>query len=71
MTDQKPAKRVRQPRKPRVQRTAPKPEAVVLRFVGDGSVFQSGIPNRDVVVADNLSDELAELAVATGTHERA
>lgn len=46
------------------------PATVVLRFVGDGSIFQSGIPNRDVTEADNLPDELLGLAVDTGTHER-
>lgn len=52
----------------------PAPDAepvVVARYIGDGTVFQSGIPHeRDITDLDNLSDELIELAVATGTHEK-
>lgn len=72
MTDeQQPAPRA-SVAKARSTATGPKaqPADVVLRYVGDGSVFQSNVPNRDVTVADNLSGELAELAVATGTHKR-
>ena len=50
---------------------SPEAPAVVLRWLGDGSRFHSGVPNRDVTADDNLAPELAELAVASGTHERA
>jgi hypothetical protein len=44
---------------------------VVLRWLGDESVFNSGVPNRDVTTDDQLTPELLELAVAAGTHARA
>jgi hypothetical protein len=45
-------------------------ERPVLSWKGDASVFNSGIPNRDIYPADGLSDELTELAISSGTHER-
>ena len=43
----------------------------LARYVGDGSVYQSGVPHeRDITTDDNLSEELIDLAVETGTHER-
>jgi hypothetical protein len=45
-------------------------ETPVLSWKGDESVFNIGIPNRDIYPADGLSDELLELAVSSGTHEK-
>lgn len=52
------------------KRAKSSPSGLVLRFIGDGSVFQSGVPNRDVTSDDGLTEELIDLAVATGTHVR-
>jgi|GEM_PF-5209884 hypothetical protein len=66
----KPAKRRARARARKPASAKPPAPVVVLRYVGDGTVFQSGIPNRDVTTDDNLTDDLAELAVATGTHQK-
>ena len=42
---------------------------IVLRWLGDETRFTNGIPNRDVTVADALTDEQLTEAVAHGTHE--
>lgn len=49
---------------------SPDPADVVLHWLGDESVFVSGIPNRDITEADALSDEDLKRAVKHGTHEK-
>lgn len=46
------------------------PPPVVIRWLGDESVFVSGMPNRDIREGEVIEPEALELALAIPTHEK-
>lgn len=51
------------------QAKEPEPH-VVAKYVGDGSTYTIGIPNRDLTKDDQLTTEQIAHAVKSGTHEK-